>query len=342
MTSLILHSAKAPLAAAIWLSAAMALTTASAQEASTELLPSDPSMWLNSPPLTTEALRGKGVVLWFFEETCPSCRGKWPGMYQLAKKYEGQPVVFIAVNSGTSPAEVQQYAREVKLPWPIIVDPTRQFEKLWLDTEISLQNIHQCELILPTGQKDMGQWNDLDGSVKRALEGAAWKIDPKTIPAAFMPTWQAVELGNYPAAAGMLKKGLVTKNPEVKEAATRVNVFVQSQIESATAAAATARQAGDTWKAYQLYSGVSSTFAGYELPTEVATAQKELASDAKVKQQFEAAKLLDGIKKTLATARTDAARKRVISRLEQLASQHPGTDAAQEARRRVDHLQRQP
>src|SRR6476659_9629757 len=187
-----------------------------------ELLPSGPAAWLNSAPLTTDALKGKGVVLWFFEEQCPKCRGKWPSMYELAKQYTGQPVVFIAVNSGTSPAEVEQYAREVRLTWPIIVDPSRQFEKIWLDQPISLQNIHQLELILPSGRKGDGRWNDLDGSVKAALKGASWKIDPKTIPPIFMPTWQAVELGNYSAAANLLKKGLVTKNAEVKAAAERV------------------------------------------------------------------------------------------------------------------------
>src|SRR5690349_3653751 len=46
-----------------------------------ELLPRDPAAWLNSPPLSVEALKGKGVVLWFFEEQCPRCRAKWPGMY---------------------------------------------------------------------------------------------------------------------------------------------------------------------------------------------------------------------------------------------------------------------
>ena len=250
-----------------------------AADAAAELLPSDPSMWLNSPPLTAEALKGKGVVLWFFEETCPQCRRKWPGIYDVAKKYEGQPVVFIAVNSGNAPAAVQQYAREVKLTWPIIVDPSRQFEKLWMDQEISLQNIHQCELLLPSGKKAQGRWNDLDGSVQKALSGAAWKIDPKTIPAAFLPTWQQIELGNYPAAAGMLKKGLATKNPEVKEAATRVNAFVQGQISSAVDAAAKARQEGDPWRAFQTYSSLTTTFAGYDLPASIATAQKELASD---------------------------------------------------------------
>src|SRR5215475_14011153 len=71
-----------------------------------ELLPSEAAVWLNSPPLTVDALKGKGVFLWFFEETCPTCRGKWPGLYELARRFEGQPVVFIAVNSGNSPVEV--------------------------------------------------------------------------------------------------------------------------------------------------------------------------------------------------------------------------------------------
>src|SRR5688572_19238738 len=157
-----------------------------ADETPGNLLPTNPSMWLNSPPLSAEALKGKGVFLWFYEEGCPTCRAKWPGLYELAKKYQGQPVVFIAVNSGNPPAEVAQYAREVRLTWPIIVDPTREFEKLYMDNEISLQNIHQCQLILPSGKKTNGQWSDLDASVQVALTGASWKIDPQTIPAPFI------------------------------------------------------------------------------------------------------------------------------------------------------------
>ena len=86
-------------------SASLGLTPAAAQqsagdESSEQLLPANPAMWLNSPPLTAETLKGKGVVLWFYEEQCPSCRKKWPDMYAVAKKFEGEPVVFIAVNSG--------------------------------------------------------------------------------------------------------------------------------------------------------------------------------------------------------------------------------------------------
>ena len=60
--------------------ALLAAASVVAAEPDSALLPANPAMWLNSPPLSAESLKGKGVFLWFFEETCPSCRGKWPGM----------------------------------------------------------------------------------------------------------------------------------------------------------------------------------------------------------------------------------------------------------------------
>ena len=42
---------------------------ASAQNSKQFEMPTDPSVWLNSPPLTTEMLAGKAAVLYFYEET---------------------------------------------------------------------------------------------------------------------------------------------------------------------------------------------------------------------------------------------------------------------------------
>src|SRR5262249_25088339 len=146
-------------------------------------------------------------------------------------------------------------------------------------------------LLLPSGKKAMGSWSDLDGSVQTALKGAAWKVDPKTVPAIFQPTWRLVELGKYAAAASLLKKGLTTSNSEVKEAAKRVQAIVQAEIDVAAEKAGQARQAGDAWSAYKQYTALTATFSGYDLPSGVAGAAKELASDEKVKRQLEAAKL---------------------------------------------------
>jgi thiol-disulfide isomerase/thioredoxin len=301
-----------------------------------DLLPGDQTAWINSPPLSAESLKGKGVFLWFYEEQCPNCRAKWPSLYELAKKYEHDPVVFIAVNSGNSRGAIEQYAKSVDLAWPVIADTSRQTERRWFDNPINLQNIHQVGLILPNGQKTLGRWDDLEGSVQQALQGASWKVDPKSVPAIFLPTWKQVEQGKYSAAAPLLTKGLITSNAEVKEAATRVYAVVQDEMQRAVEQAADLRKSGDLWGAYRQYEAIATTFAGYDLPPEVAAAQKELAANAKVQKQLEAAKALAAIKKTFPQARTETARKRVIGRLEQFVRQHPDTEAADEAQQILD------
>ena len=42
---------------------------ASAQDSEQFQMPTDPSVWLNSSPLTSEMLAGKAAVLYFYEET---------------------------------------------------------------------------------------------------------------------------------------------------------------------------------------------------------------------------------------------------------------------------------
>src|SRR5439155_15687378 len=96
-----------------------------AQETSGKFqLPADPTQWVNSGPVSLDLLKGKAAVLWFYEESCPTCREKWPPLLAMAKKYEGQPVMFIGVNSGNPRPVVEQYARGVGCNWPIIVDAT--------------------------------------------------------------------------------------------------------------------------------------------------------------------------------------------------------------------------
>ena len=180
--------------------------------------PSEPAMWVNSEPLSVEALKGKGAFVWFYEEGCPRCREKWPEMLATAKKYEGKPVVFIAVNSGTSRNEVENYAQSTGLNWPILVDTSREFEKQSGVSEISLQNIYQLGIISPDGSFSQANAREFGAAAERAAAGAKWTVDPTGMPAALMPAWTAIEMGDFAAAATLVKKGLATNKPEIKEA----------------------------------------------------------------------------------------------------------------------------
>ena len=83
----------------------VACSQAALQAAELARLPNSPANWMNSAPLSLEQLQGKGIVVWYFEEQCPSCEKKWPAILEMAEKHRDKPVVFIAVNSGESPTK---------------------------------------------------------------------------------------------------------------------------------------------------------------------------------------------------------------------------------------------
>src|SRR5262245_42262676 len=219
--------------AAVLLYAAV-LPVGRGEEANPIVLPSAAEAWLNSTPLTKESLQGKCVAFWFYEEQCPKCRAKWPEMLQLAKSFEGKPVLFVAVNSGNAAAAVGQYMKAVGVTWPTIVDSNRQFEaqwrSLWGGSEISLSNVHQIAFLTRDGRALEGQREDIPGSVKRALEGRAV---PKAVPGPFVATWQQIHAGNYVEALPALKKGLGSRDTELKAVAQYAQDIVEARIRDA-------------------------------------------------------------------------------------------------------------
>lgn len=309
-----------------------------AQEDSAPSLPSDPSMWVNSGPITMQALKGKAALLWFYEEDCPKCRGKWPEMVALSQKFADQPIVFIAVNSGNSRLDVASYLREVSVPWPTIVDPTRAFEQQWGIPEISLQNIYQVRTIGADGRVQPARADDLEGTADAALVGAKWNVEPTSIPPALKPAWSAVEFGDYAAGAALIKKSLVSNKPELKQGATTLRDYVQTKIDEGLDAAKSAVGSGNRWQAYKAYDEVAAQFKGYELPAEVASELKQLAADGQVKRELAAHKQLTAAKKSLSsTAR--AGRVGAVNRLKKLVQESSDTDAGKEAAELLKQVQ---
>jgi hypothetical protein len=246
---------------------------------------------------------------------------------ELSKKYEGEPVVFIAVNSGNSRQEVEQYARQVRVPWPIIVDSTREFEKLSNVGEISLQNIYQVRYIDASGKLNMGSIQDMDETVKRALAGASWKVDPAGMPLSLRPAWQAVELGNYAVAAPVIKKALNDRKEEVKLAAAKLDTFLQDELQKEIDSVATAT---DKWTAYKTMLSIMERYKGFTLPDDFKSKGSELHADAEVKAQLDAMKAFEAIKKGL-TSGSPAVRKKSADKLDDFITDHAGTEAAEEA-----------
>jgi thiol-disulfide isomerase/thioredoxin len=108
-------------------------TSARSQEARREELkipaPALPQglKWLNSPPLTMEQLRGKVVLIDFWEYTCVNCIRTFPYLKSWHDKYREKGLVIIGVHTpefqfAKKEANVAGAAKEFGLAYPLIVD----------------------------------------------------------------------------------------------------------------------------------------------------------------------------------------------------------------------------
>ncbi len=83
--------------------------------------------------------------------------------------FANQDVVFVGVNSGSTPQQVAAYSKQVNPRTAIIVDTDRSLEKAAGVGEINLQNIYQLVVMSPDGK--LHRTGTLD--LKKAGEQAA-------------------------------------------------------------------------------------------------------------------------------------------------------------------------
>jgi thiol-disulfide isomerase/thioredoxin len=84
--------------------------------------------WLNSPPLVTEGLRGKVILVDFWTYTCINWLRTLGYVRAWAEKYEGHGLVVVGVHTPEFPFEhdldnVRWAAKEMNVEYPIALDP---------------------------------------------------------------------------------------------------------------------------------------------------------------------------------------------------------------------------
>ena len=84
-------------------------------------------LWLNSPPLTREQLRGKVVLIDFWTYSCINCLRALPYVEAWAKKYQDHGLVVIGVHAPEfafekNIANVRRALVDLDVPFPVAVD----------------------------------------------------------------------------------------------------------------------------------------------------------------------------------------------------------------------------
>jgi thiol-disulfide isomerase/thioredoxin len=83
--------------------------------------------WLNSPPLTAAALRGKVVVIDFWTYSCVNCLRTLPYVRAWYEKYKDQGLVVIGVHAPEFAFEkdidnVRRAVKDLKVDYPVAID----------------------------------------------------------------------------------------------------------------------------------------------------------------------------------------------------------------------------
>ena len=87
--------------------------------------------WLNGAPLSSEALKGKVVLIDFWTFDCINCQHTLPHVRDWANKYREQGLVVIGVHTPEYPWEknlnaVKNAVNEWQLPYPVVTDNNYQ------------------------------------------------------------------------------------------------------------------------------------------------------------------------------------------------------------------------
>jgi peroxiredoxin len=95
--------------------------------------------WLGTP-LKLEALRGKAVLIRWWSDECPLCKGTLPGLGRLYDQHQKDGLVVIGIYHPkprprpVSQSEVKKYAESLGVRFPVAIDADwTVLKRWWLD-----------------------------------------------------------------------------------------------------------------------------------------------------------------------------------------------------------------
>ena len=233
-------------------------------------------------------LKGKVVVLFFFESTCPTCRTSIPERNALMKAMQGKPVVFLAVGANITLAEAQAYQRGTGLAMPIYPDSLGLMQYRY-DFQISLQNIWQFRVIGPDGT--IQEVNMTADAINKVLDQGKTeqKYNPADFDAKLRPIVNLLESSQYGLGVRALAPLRQNLSKTLAESARKLYAEAKAEGEKWKAEADTALES-DPLMAYDLYSKLAASFPMDELGKSASAAAKKLATAPAVAAELAARK----------------------------------------------------
>jgi len=246
-----------------------------------------PGVFSDNQHYSLEEMRGRVVVLFFYEAGCPRCAGSIPERNAVVEKYRGKPVVFLAIGAGDSAEEVAAYKRRTGLDMPIFVDRLSLMEKRY-DTKISLKNIWQLRVIGPDS-RIVGYRMD-EATIDQALAQIERPYDPGAYHEELAKVVKGLNYGEYKAALRELRRYEASRDEQVKASAEALRAAVVEDVKGWKQEADAARDSAPV-EALKKYLEVAELFPREAFGQEARAAAAQLKRSEPIKDEIAASRM---------------------------------------------------
>lgn len=298
-----------------------------AMPASADVKDFPPGSFSDGQRYSLEDMQGKVVVLFFYDQDCPKCRGLIPERNKVVDQFAGKPVKFFAVAAGDTLIDAKSYVAATRLKMTTFSDLFGVMQARYGTGTISLQNIYQFRVIGPKGNVVANSMEPAD--IERALSGAMWKFKDAGYDQRLMPIIDALEWGQYVPAVRELKKYTKGGNKATMESANKLWDTLKTEAKG-WMDEATKNIETDPVKAYDTYVKVSAAWVGEDLGKDADTALKSLAKNKAVNDELAARKMFESM--SVASARAQATQKQAfVAQAQAIAKKYPESPTGKKA-----------
>jgi thiol-disulfide isomerase/thioredoxin len=137
-------------------------------------------VWLNSPPLSFRQLRGRVVLVDFWDYTCVNCIRTLPYMQAWHERYQEKGLTVIGVHTpeftfARYESNVERGIREFGLTYPIVVDSDREIWKAFANRYWPTKYLLDKDGYLRYGHFGEGGYGECEQTIQELIH----EVDPK-------------------------------------------------------------------------------------------------------------------------------------------------------------------
>jgi thiol-disulfide isomerase/thioredoxin len=131
-------------------------------------------VWLNSPPLTFRQLRGRVVLVDFWDYTCVNCIRTLPYVQAWHERYVGKGLTVIGVHTpeftfAQYESNVERGVREFGLTYPIVIDTDREIWKAFANRYWPTKYLLDKEGYLRYAHFGEGEYRETEEAIRELL-----------------------------------------------------------------------------------------------------------------------------------------------------------------------------